>query len=163
MKKINITRPVVAALVVCLVMVFNSCKKSSDDDTTTTPPPASSFAWSYNGNNYVASLDTAYQVSVPFTPNAIIAINGTNFNTSYTRKMVFKLSSFSVGSYTIASGGNTLAYIDDSGFDLIGTGGVLTITANANSRLSGNFSFTMTGGPGTFTVTGQFANVSIRP
>jgi hypothetical protein len=162
MKKISTPRLRYTAFFVSILIVFYSCKKSSDDGNTT-PAPVSSFTWTYNGNTYIASLDTAYQFSIPLSPYSIIAINGTNFSTSFTRKILFKLSSFNIGAFTISSGGNSLRYVDDGGNDLFGTSGTLNITANASNRLTGNFSCTMTGSPGTFTVTGQFANVSIRP
>lgn len=162
MKNISITHIRYTAFIMVLLAVLYSCKKSGDDSNNNTPAPASSFTWSYNGNTYIANLDTAYQFSIPLSPYCIIAINGSNFTTSYSRKMTFKLGSFNTGAYTIGSG-SSLAYVDDSGNDLLGTGGTVIITSNASNRLTGNFSCTMSGTPGTFTVTGQFANVSIRP
>lgn len=161
MKKMIISHLSYAAFISCMLIICYSCKKSNDDSNTT--PPASSFTWSYNGNTYIASLDTAYQFSIPSLPYSIVAVNGTNFNTSFTRKIHFKLSSYNTGAFTIGSGGNSLRYVDDGGNDLFGTSGTLNITSNANNRLTGNFSCTMSGSPGTYTVTGQFANVSIRP
>lgn len=92
------------------------------------------------GSTYQANLDSAY-MNYDLTPYLIMAITGTNFNTSFNRKIYFSLTSFNQGSFNVVPGpgSNILYYIDESGFNHSGVSGILSITSNANNLLSGNF------------------------
>lgn len=158
MKKILLN--VFSVLLLMSLFLLSSCKKSNDSDQ-------SSFSWSHAGKSYQPTIYAAYLgTGYTFTPFHIIAGFGT-FPTGFNRRIDFHLSSFAVGSYTIVlfpATVNTLDYIDDAGFNLAGSSGTLNITANANNRLSGNFSVTVVDATlATSLVTGSFTNISINP
>jgi hypothetical protein len=142
------------------LLLLSSCKKSNDAGQ-------GSFTWTHAGKTfqppvYAAYLGTGYT----FTPFHIIAGFG-NFPSGFDRRVDFHLTSFAVGSYTIVlspSTANTLEYIDDAGFNLAGTSGNLNITANANNRMSGNFSVTVINpAMATSLMTGSFTGITINP
>src|SRR5690242_1129851 len=117
------------------VLIYFACNKSEEKSP-------SSFTWTVSGNTHIATLDSAY-VQYDLTPYLIQGITGTNFNTSYNRKLYFSLSSFNPGTYTIITGNtgsNIMAYIDELGFNHYGVSGTLTITSYSNNLLNGNFS-----------------------
>ena len=147
---------------VLLMSLFQllSCKKSNDADQ-------GSFTWSHAGKTYQPTVYAAYLgTGYTFTPFHIIAGFG-NFPSGFNRRIDFHLTSFAVGSYSIVlspSTANTLDYIDDAGFNLAGTSGTLNITANANNRLSGNFSVTVINPAlATSLMTGSFTGITINP
>ena len=121
------------------------------------------FTWNFQGNNYSASLDTAYTQGFGMSPFYIVAINGTHFVTNFNRKIEFTLTSFNPGVYTISSSTNRLTYIDDAGFNWSGISGTLNINSNANNQMSGSFNATMTGPSSTAPITGSFQNVPVKP
>jgi|GEM_PF-6373411 len=88
---------------------------------------------------------------------------------SYTiqKRVEFNLTSFNAGTYTITSGSgavNKLSYIDDAGFNLNGTSGILTVTANTGNKISGNFSASLVDGSSvTSQLSGSFSNMVIKP
>jgi hypothetical protein len=149
-----------SVLLLMSLFLLSSCKKSNDADQ-------GSFTWTHAGKTfqppvYAAYLGTGYT----FTPFHIIAGFG-NFPSGFDRRVDFHLTSFTVGSYTIVlspSTANTLDYIDDAGFNLAGTSGTLNITANANNRMSGNFSVTVINpAMATSLMTGSFTDITINP
>ncbi|MGB3153923.1 MAG: hypothetical protein WBB06_04950, partial [Chitinophagaceae bacterium] len=87
----------VFGFIICLFIFsfFGSCKKSNNSNTV-----QNSFIWTFGGNTYTASLDSAYEQSIALAPYYIVAINGTNFNTFFTRKIGFSLTSFTPGNYS---------------------------------------------------------------
>ena len=139
--------------------LLSSCGKSDNPDN----PTISRFTWTYLGVNYTANQDTGYINNVGPTPT-IVAGTGSNFLT-FTRRFYFILTSFNPGTYSLAGvpAPNNFMYIDDAGFNHGGTSGSLTITANSNNRMSGNFSGMMTGPSGTNPVSGDFTNMFIKP
>ena len=152
MKKI---KPILFAITSAMILVlFTDCNKSG----TASP---NSFTWTFGGTTYAATLDTAF-VNRPIIPYYILAITGTNFNTNYNQWVGFGLSSFNTGAFNIGPGGNSLQFIDATGADHSGLSGTLTITSNANNRLTGNFSDIVSGPSGTVPFTGSFANVPVK-
>jgi len=145
-------------------IIFFACSKSKDQPAST----ADNFTWLHSSTNHTTNLDTAfvsaYGVSIP----AYTLIAGyPRLPNSFSVRVQFTLTSFNTGNYTITSGAaapNRLTYIDDSGNILDGTSGTLTITANSNNYLSGNFSTTVINASSVTTqLTGSFTNMPIRP
>jgi hypothetical protein len=158
MKKIILNTS--SVLLLAGLFLLSSCKKSNDAEP-------GSFSWTHAGKTYQPTIYAAYLgTGYTFTPFHIIAGFGT-FPSGFTRRVDFHLTSFAVGTYTVAlspGSANTLDYIDDGGFNLAGTAGTLNITANANNRMSGNFSVTVIN-PSMVTspITGSFTDITINP
>ena len=71
------------------------------------------------------------------------------------------LSSITVSTYSISSSlGNSFDFIT-AGTSYSGKSGTLSITANANGKLTGSFSTSLTGGTVT-ALTGEFINIPIK-
>lgn len=141
-----------------LAIILFSCSKSNDGGQQQVN---SSFTWTFNGNGYTATLDSAF-INYPLVPYMLIACIGTNFVTNHTTEIWFDLNSLNQGSYTITPGNNKLYYIHDNGDNYSGISGTLNITSNTNNRLSGNFSAITNGALGNIPVTGTFINVAVR-
>jgi hypothetical protein len=126
------------------------------------PEPGNAFYWTYQGINHTGNQDTAYISS--HGSYFLFGGNGTSF-ISHTERVQFTLTSFATGSYTISTGaGNSVEYIDGSGFIYNGISGTLQITSNTGTTLSGTFQVTLNGPVGsTNTLTGAFTGMPIRP
>lgn len=151
---------IISSLLLLIIVSSFQCEK----DIENAPLPNNRFYWTHEGVSYSADISGAYEQSVALAPYYIVAIMGTNINTNFTRKVGFSLSSFNTGNYTITPGGqNRLSYIGDGGFNYDGINGTLTITANSNNLLSGNFSVTLAGPAGNSNITGNFSNIPVQP
>jgi hypothetical protein len=150
----------ISALLFGCITSLTSCKKNNNSDTK----PPSDFTWTFTGSTYKANLDSAY-VHYDLTPYLIIAITGTNFYTSFNRKIYFSLTSFNPGNFNIVPGpgSNILQYVDELGFDHSGVSGTLIISSNSNNLLSGNFTAIIAGPSGNNPISGTFTNVPIKP
>ena len=136
-------------------LVLFSCSKSGGSND-----PVKNFTWTYDGVTYSTAVDTAL-IQTP-GPYVIIAVNGSSFLNAASRVYISP-TSFAIGTYTLNAGGNSLLYIDEQGYNLAGVSGSLNITANSNSRLSGNFSATLSHpAGGTKPISGSFTNVIIK-
>ncbi len=139
-----------------MVLLFaQSCKKSDSS--------SDSFNWTWDGTNYTGNFKEAFIQSLGSGSN-IIAGTGTSINSAGTGPRI-NVSSLNAGTYTLGSGiTNSISFIDPFGNNLASTSGTLNITANANSKLSGNFSATLVNGIGFMTsITGSFSNIKINP
>lgn len=143
------------------MMFFCACGKNSDS-----PPDApNSFTWQLMGATYTANQDTAFTSGLGMQPFVIYAGRGTNYLT-FNSRFYFFLSSFNPGTYPLTvgiSGPNHFQYTHEDGFTWGGGNGTFTITSNSNGKMSGSFSASMTGPPGTQTVTGSFTNMPVKP
>ncbi len=135
-------------LAFALLVILNSCNKSDSK--------ANSFTWTYGTTNYKAIFNAAYLQSLSVNP-IIVAGTGTSLNTLNIGPR-FTVSSLNIGTYTFVTSPNSMFYIDDLGNNLAANTGSVTITANTNNLLSGNFSATLSN---SVIVTGSFVNVSI--
>jgi len=151
--------PIVVAIITLasLSSLIASCSKKSSSDNT---PTTNSFTWNYNGTKYTATLDSAYEFSYPGSQHYVVAIIGSNFQTSFTKRIAFNLPSFNAGTYTISTSGNKFLYAENNGLDEFGNSGTITIGAYQNNKLSGSFSCNF---PGSVVITGSFTNVPVCP
>jgi hypothetical protein len=140
------------------LLIFSSCSKKNDST------PEARFTWTHEGVSYTATMSGAYEQSVALAPYQIIGIIGTNFNTNFTTRVAFSLTSFNTGSYAIAgTGPNRLSFVATNGNGYAGVGGQITITSNSNGFISGNFSVTVnTPSPNTI-LSGNFSNIPVQP
>ena len=115
----------------------------------------------YDGMNYTANTDTAFN-STPiytFTAPVIIATQGSRFYAPSPELYIF-LTSLAPGNYAFTgTGTNQLEYTDPLGFMHNGVSGSLSITSNASNRLAGNFSISLTSGK---VLSGSFSNVPVK-
>jgi len=137
-----------------LSCICYSCKKA---DPVTGP---GSFSWTINSSTTTASWDSAFVRSMGTTP---LIMAGKGSGGSITNpQLVISIASFNIAMYSIGSG-NEIEYIDDAGNTYFGISGTVNITAYSNSRLSGLFSASLAGPSGSFSITGEFANVPVAP
>jgi hypothetical protein len=121
-------------------------------------PVESKFTWAYSGTNFVAKQHSA-SLSGIGAPSIIASLQLAPYGVGTGPRI--NLSSLQQGTYAIAlNGANRFEYIDDAGDTQAGNGGSLNITKNTGSLLSGNFSVTLTNNN---TITGEFANTTIKP
>ena len=141
------------------LLFFYSCKKEDD------PGKKNSFTWVHNGIIHTTTVDTAYVANSGLPQFTIMAGEKKPGYLFYVRVM-FNLTSFKIGTCIVNDGSgafNRLTYTDDSGNTLIGAGGTLTITANSNNYMSGNFSAILITGAGVSSqLTGSFTNIPVR-
>lgn len=135
------------------VFVWPSCDKADAPE----PTAESKFIWIFEATTYVAKQHSAKLSGIggpsirAGLQEGIQAGSGPRIN----------LASLNPGSYTIASSNVTyFDYIDVAGTTHQGNTGSVTITKNANSFLSGNFSVTLSNNK---TITGDFSNTPIKP
>lgn len=133
-------------------IVFSSCKKEPEQSCGTCPVGGSvntpqGFTYTKNGGT-ATKADSAF-----FLPasNTIVAYyqGGTN-------RVILKTSSQSAGTYSVSTT-NKVTYLDSYG-TYNATGGSISITANANNKISGSFITNGTGG-GFTSVNGQFQDI----
>jgi hypothetical protein len=152
MKTLRYNRIVIILFVAASVFLL-SCAKDEKDPIE--PPPtggntsAGEFKWSPAGSGEIKS-DSSY-----FIPafNNIVAFKGNS-------TIDIILSALSPGTYTISSSqGNSLEY--NTGSTVYkGSSGIVTISANTGSRLTGSFSCDF--GGATPAINGQFTNIPDR-
>jgi len=151
MKNLRVRFLLTAALFVMGTLAFYSCSKSDDNPAS---PTGGVFTWTTGGATFTADNNNAV-ISGPY---AIIANKDAAL--ASIKSFNITLTAFAVGSYTLsAAGANQLSYFTSGGM-VMSQSGTLNITANTGSRLTGNFTTTLTGGA---TMTGDFSNVSINP
>ncbi len=151
------------AAMTIFAILFISCGKNNDDDT----PPANpnSFTWTFQGNNYTATQDTAFTSGLGLAPFVIYAGTGSSY-LLYVRRLFFYLSSFNPGTYTFGlppGASNTFSYLDDAGINWSGINGSFIITTNSGGRMSGSFSGELSGPGGNLPVSGSFSNMPVKP
>ncbi|MEO6539342.1 MAG: hypothetical protein ABIN74_00070 [Ferruginibacter sp.] len=151
---LNFARLSIAILTITL---FCTCTKSGDPQNT-----SGSFTWNWNGTNYTGNFKEAFLQSLSPTP-IIIAGTGPAAHTAGTGPRI-SLNSLNAGTYNLGAGlTNAIVFIAPNGDNLQSLAGVLHITQNANSRLSGDFSATLIDPASqTSTLTGSFSNIIIN-
>jgi hypothetical protein len=100
-------------------------------------------------------------VSTPYASNQYKSIFGVdNSNTI----IEINLTSIAQGTYTIDNSTNFFSYLKPGSSGIwSGTTGTVTITSNANNKLSGSFSMSAGSGiNGVNTVNGTFTNITIQ-
>jgi len=133
---------------------FTFCKKNKPEQTCTScdtgPSTPPGFTFTKNGGSAITA-DSAY-----FYPssNTIIAYYQGN-----THRVNVKTASLNPGSYAISTT-NKVTYTELS-LVYNASGGSINITANANNKLSGDFTTSGTGG-GFISVNGQFKDIPKR-
>ena len=164
MKSIQL-KPLLYSAFICVVALsFYACSKSKDSASTN----SNDFNWLHGGTYHTAGLDTAFVSGYGFSIPPYTLIGG------YPRppygiqvRVQFTLSSFNVGTYSINANPpspNSLEYFADDGSDLVGTSGVVSITANNGNYLSGSFSVTVKNASSvTSQLSGGFTNMPIKP
>lgn len=146
-------------LLIVALFFLPGCKKS---DSPSSQPGDNSFTWTYIGTKYTGKENEASVYSLG--PYLVVA--GTDRNAlSINRKVSFTLTSFIKGTYNIgSSNSNKFYYVDDSGAELFGKSGTVTITYSSNNFLSENFSCTLSGPSTTANlISGSYTNVSVKP
>jgi len=137
---------------------LSSCiKASSDPDKNVSTAPSgntstTSFQWTPNSGSGITADSSNYYAS--FT--TIFAFkNGIN------NSIEINLSSLAVGAYTLSSStGNALTYVANS-TTYTAKSGVVNITANTSTNLSGNFNCALSGGTLT-SLSGEFVDIPRR-
>lgn len=148
-------KTIIKTLILSAVVLLSSCSKSEDNSSNNaTPTPADGFYYSENGSTTMTAATSAY-ASNQF--KSIFALNGSN------TAFEINLTSIAVGTYTINSS-NALAYIKPGGSQLwSASAGTITITSNANNKLTGTFNATTGSGiTGVNSVSGTFTNITIQ-
>jgi hypothetical protein len=138
-----------------VLMVATSCS-NDDDSSNSNPNPTNGFTWTDSADTSTQTVDTPY-ASAQFFSVFAVQQGATIYE--------INLTSLAVGSYSLASASGNSLYYNKTGNLPTGfspSSGTVTITANANNKLSGTFSATGSGG-GVTTVTGQFTNITINP
>lgn len=140
--------------IIILISGMQACKKSGDSD---------SFTWTWNGSNYTGNYKEAFIQSLGSASN-IIGGTGSAINSSGSGPRI-SVSSLAVGTYSLTgSFPNTIYFVDPNGDNLGTTTGVLNITSNTDSKLSGNFSATLINAASqTTSISGSFSNIKISP
>jgi hypothetical protein len=146
-------------IVIISTLMFNilSCNK---DNPSTDPW---SFNWTYQNAPHSATRADAYisQAGLGLGPNQIVAAIS---SPSPSYRISIRLSSLSPNSYSVSLTSNKFDYIDDSGNDLAGVQGNVTISSNANNKLSGSFSVNLINAASdTTAITGSFTNIDLHP
>lgn len=150
MKKITI-------LVLIAFLAISTFSCSNNDDDVTAPivtPTVNGFTWTDSNSTNVQTVNNPYATAQYKTIFAK--------NTGGATVFEINLTSLAVGTYSLASA-NALYYKNATmSASFSPTSGTVTITANANNKLSGTFTATGTGG-GITSVTGQFTNITVNP
>lgn len=135
-----------------VILTLSSCKKEPDQSCGSCPVGGSvntpqGFTYTKNGGSAITA-DSAFFLP---TSNTIICYyqGGTN-------RVILKTSSQAPGTYSISTV-NKVTYSDPLGV-YNATGGSISITANANNKISGSFITNGTGG-GYISVNGQFQDI----
>lgn len=142
-------------LLLVLSVALFSCSSDSDDNNSTPTPSANGFLYAENGSTTMTSAASPYASN---QYKSIFAVNNSN------TIIEINLTSLVVGSYTIDDTANFFAYLKPGTTGMWnGSAGTVTITANANNKLSGTFSITSGSGiSGVNLVSGSFTNIPIQ-
>jgi len=139
------------------MLTILSCNKHSDSNDSW------SFNWTHQNVSHSATSADAYisQAGLGLGPKQIVAAissSGPNYRVN------IQLSSLAPSSYTVSLTSNKFDYVDDLGNDLVGAQGIVTISSNSNSKLSGNFSVKLINiSSDTTAITGLFTNINVHP
>jgi len=148
-------------LLLLVSFIFYACTKPQEDNTQS----ANNFQWTHKGLTHTTVYDTAYITGAGLSIFPFSIVAGDKRINSIAQKIVFTLTAFNVGAYTIgpyATAANKLYFIDDAGFNLDGVSGTVNITAYGNSRITGTFSITVIdGAAATSQLTGTFTDVHV--
>ena len=137
--------------------IIVSCKKKEEDSNSCSTcnsgggVASAGFSYNINGGGTTIADSATYNVA-----NRTI----TSYKQGISKRIVIKTSSQSPGTYNFTSAANTFYYIESVG-TYYATSGYITITANANNKISGSFSTGGTGGTST-TVSGNFTDIPRR-
>lgn len=140
-----------------LVVTILSCNKDNGSNDSW------NFTWTHQTIAHSATSADAYisQAGLGLGPNQILAFlssSGPNFRVS------LRLSSLTPDSYAVSLTSNKVDFIDDSGNNLAGAKGTVTITSNANNKLSGSFAVKLINASSdTTALTGSFAGITLHP
>jgi hypothetical protein len=89
---------------------------------------------------------------------AFVATTGPNYRVS------IRLSSLTPNTYAVSLTSNKFDYIDDSGNNLVGAQGHITISSDTNNKLSGSFIVKLINASSDTTdFVGLFTNIIIHP
>lgn len=138
-------------------LVILSCKKKEEETNSCSTCDSGGgvasvgFSYNINGGGTTTADSATYNVA-----NRTI----TSYKQGMAKRIVIKTSSQLPGTYYFTSTANTFNYIESIG-TYYATSGYITITANANNKMSGNFSSGGTGGTST-TVSGNFKDIPRR-
>ena len=122
-----------------------------------------SFKWTHQNVSHSASGADAYisPAGLGFGPNQILAFISSTTNNF---RVSVRLTSLATGSYSVTLSSNKFDYVDDSGNNLFGVQGTVTITLSSGGKLSGSFSVKlMDSSSNPTTIDGSFENVNIHP
>lgn len=138
-----------------IIISLGSCKKAN---------PGISFSyytWSWKGNTYDASFKSVHSGGGP----SIIARTG-NATSANNITIGIYINSLAVGTYSCEYvTNNSFLLTDENGTTFTGDIVTVSISANANGHLSGNFSGIIKSSPGSsqfFPISGYFSNVPIE-
>jgi len=140
-----------------LFVTILSCNKDTHSNDS------SSFTWTHQNVFHSATSADAYisQAGLGVGPNQILAFvttSGPNYRVS------IRLSSLNPNSYAVSLTSNKLDYVDDLGNNLAGAQGSVTISSNANNKLSGSFSVKLINASfDTTAFIGLFTNITVHP
>ena len=142
-------------LMLILSVTLLSCSSDSDDNNSSQNPSTNGFLYAENGSATMTS------VSSPYANNqykSIFAVNNSN------TIIETNLTSLAEGSYTIDDATNFFAYLKPGTTGMWnGSAGTVTITANANNKLTGTFSITSGSGINDVTsLSGSFTDIPIQ-
>jgi len=145
---------------ICLIIFFSvlivSCAKDNPEPednpaTPNTPVNNGKFTYSVNGNATITADSAIYYPKFTTIYSYKVGLQNT---------IEINLSDITVGSYTVSSVmGNALTY-DTNGQTFTAKSGVVNITSNTGSRLSGDFNCSFSSGIST--ISGQFNDIRYR-
>ena len=145
------------AVIFNLLIIILSCNKDSGSNDSW------SFNWTHQSVSHSATSADAYisQAGLGLGPNQVLAFISSS--SPYYRVSI-RLSSLTPNSYPVSLTSNKFDYVDDSGNDLAGAQGSVTISSNSNDKLSGSFSVKLINASSdTTTIAGSFANINLHP
>lgn len=145
------------SLIIFFSLIIFSCKKKEEESNSCSTCSSGNgteptgFYYNINGGGTISADSATYNVT-----NKTI----TAHHQGATRHINIKTSSQITGTYGFTTTANTFSYTESLG-TYYATGGYINITANANNKLSGNF--TSNGSGGTFaTISGNFKDIPKR-
>ena len=145
------------AVIFTLVIIILSCSKDNGSNDSW------SFNWTHENVPHSATAADAYvsQAGLGLGPNQILAFISSS---SLNFRVSIRLSSLTPNSYPVSLTSNRFDYVDDSGNDLAGAQGSVTISSNSNNKLSGSFSVKLINpSSDTTAITGSFTNINLHP
>jgi len=145
------------AIISTLMILILSCNKDSDSNDSWI------FKWTHQNVFHTATSADAYitQAGLGLGPNQILAFISSS---SPNYRVGIQLSSLTPNSYPVSLTSNKFDYVDDSGNDLAGVEGTVTISSSSNSKLSGSFSVKLIDASSdTTTISGSFENIILHP